>query len=137
MYQDVEADIGLAIRSAASASDHDPLRAGCLAWLDLAADPEVRQITLIDAPAVLGWDSWSATEDRRGVGLLRAALEQQAALGRLDADLVDAVARMLLAALIELGLMIARAERPEESHRQARDALDYLLTRLLGETPRP
>jgi AcrR family transcriptional regulator len=133
VYQDVEADVGKAIAAAAGSSDDDALRAGCLAWLDLATDPEVRQITLIDAPAVLGWDSWSATDDRRGLGLLRAALEHQAALGRLDAQLVDGVARVLLAALIELGLTIARADSPEQSHRQARDALDYLLTRLLAE----
>jgi hypothetical protein len=79
-----------------------------------------------------GWERWSATDDRRGLGLLRAALGREAAEGRLDPDLVDSVAHILLAALIELGLMISRSERTEEAQRRTQAALDHLLERLLG-----
>jgi AcrR family transcriptional regulator len=131
VYEVVETETAERIAAAASKSPAAPLRAGCAAWLELASDPTTRQITLIDAPAVVGWESWSATEDRRGLGLLRQALVLEAEAGHLDPDLVDGVAHILLAALIELGLMISRAERPKAAKRRAQATLDYLLTRLL------
>jgi AcrR family transcriptional regulator len=132
VYEAVETDTAHAIAAAARRARGDALRAGCVAWLKLAGDPATRQITLIDAPAVLGWESWSARDDRGGLDLLREALRAHARKGRLEPDLVDSLARVLLAALIELGLMIARAERPAEAQRQATAALDLLLARLLG-----
>jgi AcrR family transcriptional regulator len=132
VYEAVETDTAHAIAAAARRARGDALRAGCVAWLKLAGDPATRQITLIDAPAVLGWESWSARDDRGGLDLLREALRAHARKGRLEPDLVDSLARVLLAALIELGLMIARAEHPAEAQRQATAALDLLLARLLG-----
>jgi AcrR family transcriptional regulator len=132
VYEAVETDTAHAIAAAARRARGDALRAGCVAWLKLAGDPATRQITLIDAPAVLGWESWSARDDRGGLDLLREAMRAYARKGRLEPDLVDSLARVLLAALIELGLMIARAERPAEAQRQATAALDLLLARLLG-----
>ena len=132
VYELIEDETAEKLASAAAKAPADPLRAGCAAWLELASDPTTRQITLIDAPAVLGWESWSATDDRRGLGLLRQALIREADAGRLDPELVDGVAHILLAALIELGLMIARADKPRAAQRQARATLDYLLTRLVG-----
>jgi AcrR family transcriptional regulator len=132
VYETVEEDTAQAIAAAAENAPEAPLRAGCAAWLDRAGDPEVRQITLLDGPAVIGWDRWSTTEDRRGLGMLRRAFAREAELGRLDPDLVEPVAHMVLAALIELGLMISRSEHPAATQRLARAALDHLLARLLG-----
>jgi AcrR family transcriptional regulator len=131
VYDLVETETAQTISAAAARVPNAPLRAGCAAWLELAADPATRQITLIDAPAVLGWESWSETDDRRGLGLLRQALEREADTGHLDPALVDGIAHILLAALIELGLMISRSEHPRTARRQARASLDYLLSRLL------
>jgi AcrR family transcriptional regulator len=134
VYEAVEMDTAHAIGAAARRARGDALRAGCVAWLELAGDRATRQITLIDAPAVLGWESWSARDDRGGLDLLREGLRSQARKGRLEPELVDSLARILLAALIELGLMIARAERPSDAQREATAALDLLLTRLLKPT---
>ncbi|WP_413777814.1 hypothetical protein [Streptomyces sp. AM8-1-1] len=41
----------------------EQLRAGCRALLTAGADPAVRQILLLDAPTVLGWDEWWAFDD--------------------------------------------------------------------------
>jgi AcrR family transcriptional regulator len=131
VYDAVESDIAQRIAAAAASSPQARLRAGCAAWLELAADPETRQITLIDGPAVLGWETWSASEDRRGLGLLREALQREAEQGRLDQQLVDGLAHIVLAGLIELGLMISRSECPTETEQLARAALDHLLARLL------
>jgi AcrR family transcriptional regulator len=131
VYELVETETAQKIAAAAANSPSASLRAGCAAWLELAGDPTTRQITLIDAPAVLGWESWSATDDRRGLGLLRQALNREAQTGHLDPDLVDGVAHVLLAALIELGLMISRAPHAKTAQRHAQATLNYLLTRLL------
>jgi AcrR family transcriptional regulator len=131
VYELVEDETAEKLGAAARGAE-DPLRAGCAAWLELARDADTRQITLIDGPAVIGWDRWSRTEDRRGLGLLQRALTAEAQRGRLDPELVDPVAHIMLASLIELGLMISRAEDPVEAQQRAERALDLLLGRLLS-----
>ena len=44
------------------------LRAGALAWIRMAGDPVVRQIMLIDAPAVLGWQRWRELDEQGPLG---------------------------------------------------------------------
>src|SRR5215831_15092246 len=56
----VEIRIGEATLAAAAeaSSSAEALRAGCLAWVQLAGDPVVQRIVLTDAPSVLGWSAW-------------------------------------------------------------------------------
>ena len=44
---------------------------GTRAFLDACDDPAVKQIALIDAPAVLGWREWREVDERYGLGLMR------------------------------------------------------------------
>ncbi len=120
---------------AASAGSVDAvavLRAGCLAWVQLAGDPVVQRIILVDAPAVLGWERWRELEDQHALGLLRGVLEGVAGQGRLPPDLVDTFAHVLLAAVNEIALLIARAPDPPSAQRAGERAVDELLSRLLG-----
>ena len=57
--------------------------------------------------------------------------DREAEHGRLDPRLVEGIAHIVLAGLIELGLMISRSECPTETEQLARAALDHLLARLL------
>src|ERR1700743_1931347 len=50
------------------------LRAGLLAWIRLAGDPVIRQVVLIDAPIVLGWQRWRELDEQGPLGFIRAAL---------------------------------------------------------------
>src|SRR5262244_2214894 len=71
---------------AAAEGTTDPvagLRAGCLAWVRLAADPVVQRILLIDAPSVLGWQRWRAMEEDRALGGIKAILLLIAKEGKL------------------------------------------------------
>ncbi len=43
-------------------------------FLDECAEPELRQIALHDAPAVLGWDRWREIGAANGLGLIEASL---------------------------------------------------------------
>jgi AcrR family transcriptional regulator len=130
----VEADLAQAAIAAAHGAP-DPataLRAGCEVFLDLARTKKVRQVALIDAPAVLGWQKWREIEARHGFGLLKSALQAAAERGEVRREQVDVFAHMLLASLIEVALMIARADEPDAAVRTGHAALAELIDRLLG-----
>jgi AcrR family transcriptional regulator len=109
----------------------EALRAGCDVWLDLARDGAVRQIVLIDAPSVLGWEKWRAIDARHGFGLLKASLTAASATGVISAALIETYAHMLLAALIEVAMIIARAPDAAAAVKLGKTAVQDLLTRLL------
>lgn len=130
----VEQDI-TASTARAHAGLTDPvqaLRAAFDSFLDQACEPEVRQIVLIDAHSVLGWQKWREIEDRYGLGRLKQALRIIAATGRIHEDMVDLFAHILLASLIEVAFLIARSPDPVAAADTGRKAMNELLERLLG-----
>jgi AcrR family transcriptional regulator len=130
----VEARVGAAAVAAGAArgarTARDRLHAGCLAWIRLAAEPDVRRIVLIDAPSVVGWRRWREIEEDAPLGLLKGVLELAADEGALDPALVDVYAHMVLATLNELALYVARADDPAGAQRVAQAAVDDYLARL-------
>jgi AcrR family transcriptional regulator len=109
------------------------LRIGCLAWIRLACDPVVRQIMLIDAPAVLGWERWRQLDEPGALGVIRGLLAEAAQTGCLETRHVDAFAHMVLAAINELALMIARASDRADALAAGESAIEEFLDRLLTE----
>ena len=103
------------------------LRAGCAAWIASVENRAVRQIILTDAPAVLGWQRWREIDERYGFGLLKHGLEAVAEAGRMAVADVDVVAHVLLGALNEAAMLVARAESPTKARRQATAAVDRLI----------
>jgi AcrR family transcriptional regulator len=110
------------------------LRAGALAWIRLAGDPVVRQIMLIDAPAVLGWQRWRELDEQGPLGAIRDALGYAAETGRIEHHHVDTFAHIVLAAANEVAMMIARADDPATALTAGESAFAEFLDRLLGET---
>jgi len=108
---------------------------GLSAFLDACQDPAVIQIALTDAPAVLGWAGWRAIEADHGLGLITAGLDQAMAEGIIIAQPVTVLAHLILSALIEAALLIARAPDPRGARADAEQALLALLTGL--REPRP
>jgi len=106
------------------------LRAAALAWIDLAGDPVIQQVMLIDAPSVLGWERWRAMDDQYAFNATRALLAEVAAEGGLAPEFVDAFSHMLLAALDAIALEIARAADQETAMAEGRAAVGELLRRL-------
>jgi len=113
------------------------LRAGALAWIRMACDPVVRQIVLIDEPAVLGWERWRALDEQNTLPVIRAALSWAAEEGRIDARHVDAFAHIALAATTEVAMMIARSDDPDATLRAEENAYAEFLDRLLGYPAAP
>jgi len=77
-YEQLEAESTERVARIVLGSDlHSPLEAmvaGIEAFLDECAEPELRQIALHDAPAVLGWERWREIGAANGLGLIEASL---------------------------------------------------------------
>ena len=126
-----EVEEGLIARIATSVGAADDPVAGLHtaigAALDAALDPEVVRLTLLDAPAVLGWQAWRELGERYGLGLVRATLAAAMDAGSLARASVDPLAQLLLAALEEAMLYVARAEDPQRARAEAGAALGRLV----------
>jgi hypothetical protein len=90
------------------------------------------QILLIDPPSVLGWQRWRALGERHGLGLIKGALAAIVGQGGLAPDLVEVFARVVLAAIDEIALFVARSDSPDAATLAGTGAIDEVLSRLLA-----
>ena len=88
------------------------MRAGIEAFLDECAEPELRQIALHDAPAVLGWERWREIGAAYGLGLIEASLSAAIEAGEIRPLPVKPTAHLLLGALDEAAMLVARSDDP-------------------------
>jgi len=109
----------------------EAVRVGALSWIDLAGDPVIQRIMLVDAPSVLGWEQWRAMDEGRTVGAMRDMLQAVSDTGRLPRELVGPFAHMILAALDEAALIVARAPDSRVAVAEERQAVEEFLARLL------
>ena len=109
------------------------LRLGAAAWLDASAEPEVQQIALLDAPAVLGWERWREIGMRYGLGLVEGVLQAAIDAGQVPAQPVRPLAHVFIGALDEAALYVARAADRE----QARAEIGAVVSRLIDATAQP
>ena len=101
-----------------------------LAWIEMAGDPVIQRIILSDAPSVLGLERWRALNEEYSLGKTRALLQAVADEGRLSPGLVAPFAQMLLGALDEMAMAIARADDREAALATGRHAVRELLRRI-------
>jgi AcrR family transcriptional regulator len=111
-----------------TASDH--LRLGAHALLDAATDPAVRRIVLLDAPSVLGWETWREIEARFGLAMVEHVLEAAMDEGAITRQPVKPLAQVLLAALQEASLYVATAANPRTARKEVGATIDHLIARL-------
>jgi AcrR family transcriptional regulator len=99
----------------AGRAEQDPwlaLGVGVDAFLDACAMPEVQRIVLVDGPSVLGWDVWRAIDRDYGIRLIESALQRAMDAGRMIPQPTDALAQVLLGAVHEAAMVVARADDP-------------------------
>jgi AcrR family transcriptional regulator len=109
----------------------EALRTAALAWISLAADPVIQRVVLVDAPSVLGWERWRDMDHGRTLGALQAMLQAVSDGGGLPAELVSPFSHMILAALDEIALVVARSTDSTTAVAEGRMAVEALLDRLL------
>jgi AcrR family transcriptional regulator len=117
VYERIEAESTERVARIVLGSElHSPMaamRAGVEAFLDECAKPELRQIALHDAPAVLGWERWREIGAANGLGLIEASVSASIEAGEMRRLPVKPLAHLLLGALDEAAMLVARDERPE------------------------
>ena len=94
------------------------LETGVRSFLDACTDPALSQISLIDAPSVLGWAEWREVDARYGMGLVKLGLEAAMQQGLIPRQDPDPLAHLMLAALGEAALLIANADDPRAARRE-------------------
>jgi len=106
------------------------VESAALAWIEMAGDPVIQRIILSDAPSVLGLERWRAMNEEYSLGATRLLLQAVADEGRLSSDLVAPFASMLLGALDELAMAIARTDDREAALAAGSHAVRELLRRI-------
>ena len=131
VHEQLEGELTDAIATElAGAGTDDPLEALTTAtrtFLDACTEPEIARITLLEAPAVLGWEEWRRIDEKYGLGLTIAGLTMGMEAGRLRRQPVRPLAHLLLAAMGEAGMVIANADDPEAARAEVEPALLSLL----------
>jgi AcrR family transcriptional regulator len=125
VYEDVERELVERVAAAATAVG-DPLQAlhaGVQAFLDACEDPAVERIALIDAPSVLGWEQWREIGMSYGFGLVQGTLAAAMDAGLIERQPVRSLAHLLLGAIDEAALLVARADDDGQTRREVGQAL--------------
>jgi AcrR family transcriptional regulator len=99
--------------------------------LDDMRKPDIQQIRLIDAPAILGWVRWRELEAQYGLGAITKAIENSIREKLIDLHPVRALALLISASFNEAALAIAHSETPDTARKDTGEALDALLVGLM------
>jgi AcrR family transcriptional regulator len=132
VYEQVEADITgrLAEGAVAGQSPLELLEHGAQVFLDACREPEVQQIVLIDAPAVLGWDTWRAVGERHALGLVEGLLSQAMEVGEVERLPVRPLALLLIGAIDEAALWVVRADDIEAARAEVGRVVAWMVSAL-------
>lgn len=137
----VQIEIELAERIAAGAleanasSPLEAMRAGAEMFLLASTEPETQRIVLLDGPSVLGWDRWREIATEHGLGLIEATLAAAVEAGEIDSQSVRPLAHVLMGALDEAAMLVARADDAEQMRAEVGQTLGALLDGLSREKP--
>jgi len=135
VYRQVEEEItGQIAAVALESGGTSPLggmRAGVVMFIDACVKPDVQRIVLLDAPAVLGWDRWREIAASYGLGLIEGTLTAAMEAGEIDPQPVKPLAHVLMGALDEAAMLVARSPDPA-----AREEVIAVLDRLLASLGR-
>jgi AcrR family transcriptional regulator len=108
----------------------DEICNGCQLFLDIATEPSIQRMMLIDGPSVLGWIEWRAIEERYGFGLLRAYLAQAMEQGLIEQQPIESLTNVLAGAMNEAAILVANAEDRDAARRDVGDSIARLLSGL-------
>jgi AcrR family transcriptional regulator len=110
----------------------ESMRAGISVFIETCSEPEVERIVLLDGPSVLGWDRCREIAVAYGLGLIESSLEAAIEAGEIPAQPVKPLAHVLIGALDEAAMLVARSEDPG-----AREEVTAVLERLLDSLRSP
>lgn len=97
------------------------------AYLDACLRADVRQILLLDGPAVLGWREWREADAAHAVAQIEAGLQALVGAGLMEPPPLGLMARMVHGALIEAALYVAASHDTGKSRAEAEEGLRQLI----------
>ncbi len=128
VVQEVDAEMSVRLNriSAAAPSRWDGFVEECVAYIEMALEPEIQRIMFRDGPAVLGDVSQWPTNNGCIAALSRSidALKAEGVMAGLD---TETAARLINGASSHAALWIAKSENPEETSRRAVEGFRSLL----------
>ncbi len=137
VFEAVEAEVMTTVAAqVAESGDEDPIalmRLGARAWLDACAEPEVHRIVLIEAPSVLGWERWREIGMGYGMGMVQGMIDHAIGVGRIPPQPTEPLAHVVIGALDEAALYVARADDPARARDETSRVLDRLIDGLVDD----
>lgn len=114
VVQEVQQEVGDRVAAAAASRDEpwEELVSGCEAFLAAHTDPDVQQIMLVDAPAVLGWREWRAMDEASSGKHLDEILGVLVSDGTITPQPVEPLARLLSGAMNEASIWLTETSSP-------------------------
>jgi AcrR family transcriptional regulator len=129
-FEAVEDDLTAQVLTAALA-ETDPMRqlsVGFAIFLDQCLRADVQRIVMLEGPTVLGWDTWHELDERYAFGSLKAVLTTAAESGRLAVEMVEPLSHLLTGAIMQAGMVVARAEDPAAAKRDMSATFERILS---------
>jgi AcrR family transcriptional regulator len=134
LFEQVEAEVmdrvAAAVASSGGADALSLMKRGAAAWLDACEDPAVHRIILVEAPSVLGWERWREVGTKYGLGLVQGMLQHAIDSGAIPDQPVTPLAHVLIGALDEAALYLARTGGSASARREVEAVIDRLVTSL-------
>jgi AcrR family transcriptional regulator len=121
------------LQIAGAGGETDPLRIlelGFAAFLDQCLLPEVQRIVMLDGPTVLGWDLWHQLDERYAFGTIKAVLTVAADTGRIAPESVESLTHLLVGAVMQAGMVVARSDDPLTAKKAMTDTFAGLVSAL-------
>jgi AcrR family transcriptional regulator len=132
--QDVVSRLAAGVAASGAATPAAAIRAAVEPWLAICVDPEVRQLLLLDAPSVLGWEKCRDVAQRYSLGMTERLLVEAMDAGQLARQPARALAHILIGALDEAAMVIATAEDRDQARAEVGEVLRRLFDGLLTDS---
>src|SRR3954469_14255621 len=97
------------------------------AFLDACLDPARQRILLLDGPSLVAWEEQRQIDPGRGFGLIATLLSDAMEAGRLERQPVGPLGHLMLGAMYEASLAIARDKDPARARKRIGGALSRLV----------
>jgi AcrR family transcriptional regulator len=111
------------------------LRAGLGTWLELAVDPAIQRIVLIDPPTVVGWKRVRELDERQALPGLRRNLKLIAGHEEDSSAEIELLAQMILGAIGQAALVTAHSNDRPRALLAAKGAIGTLVAGLGAGEP--
>jgi AcrR family transcriptional regulator len=110
------------------------LARGFGAFLDGVLEPEIRQIVIVDAPAVLGLARFTELDEQFAFSEIMFALQSAVSAGRLEVEDPETLTRLLLGALTRGAMLVGSSPDPARTRESVARTMRSMMNSFI---PRP